>query len=82
MVDVRGTLPTMALKDLVVYFAKRRAERPNYSSLYQMAERHGWEQDDVLAFLRCQGNRPSRCSGQMSIELGATVEELRQILHR
>ena len=52
-----ATLPSMALEDLVRYFARRRAERPDYPSLHHLAARNGWRQEDVLTFLHCQKQR-------------------------
>ena len=49
----------MALQDLVRYVAHPSAQRRNCAGLSQMAERHGWNSDEVLAILRCQ-KEPSR----------------------
>ena len=72
----------MALIDLVRYFARRRAERPDYPTLHQMAERHGWKQEDVLAFLRCQKEPCKTMLRELAMELDVTSEELERILER
>lgn len=59
------------LRDLVLFFAKRRARRPDHPSLSQIAERYGWTQAEVLAFLRA-----------LAVELEVSVGELQQILDR
>ena len=70
----------MALIDLVRYFARRRAERPDYPTLHQMAERHGWKQDAVLAFLQCQKEPSKKMLRDLAKELDVSVEELQRIL--
>lgn len=75
-------LPSMAVRDLVLYFARRRAERPTCASLSQMAERHGWKQDEVLAFLHSQKEPSRQMLRELAFELGVPAEELRRILER
>lgn len=79
---VGGTLPTMALEDLVRYFARRRSQRPNCTSLSQMAERHGWKQSEVLAFVRCQREPSKKMLKELAIALDVSPEELQAILER
>lgn len=76
------TLPSMALEDLVRYFARRRAQRSDYASLSQLAERNGWKQDEVLAFVRCQKHPSVKMLRDLAGELGVTMEELQRILDR
>lgn len=72
----------MALRDLVLYFARRRAHRPNCASLSQMAERHNWTQAEVLAFLHFEAEPSRKMLRELAMELDVTVEELQQILER
>ena len=75
-------LPSMAVRDLVLYFARRRAERPTCASPSEMAERHGWKQDEVLAFLHCQNEPSKQMLRALAFELGVPAEELQKILER
>ena len=76
------TLPAMTLRDLVLYFALRRAERPTCASLSQLAERHGWKQEEVLAFLHCHKEPSRQMLRELAFELGVPAEELQKILER
>ena len=78
----RSTLHSMALPDLVRFVARRRAERPNYFTLSQMAERHGWTQEEVLAFLHCEREPSKKMLRELARELDVTTEELHKILER
>ena len=70
----------MALRDLVLHFARRRAERLTCPSLSEMAERHGWKQDEVLAFLHCQKEPSRQMLRELAFELGVPADELQKIL--
>ena len=72
----------MAVRDLVLFFARRRAQRPNCASLSQMAERYNWTQAEVLAFLRCQREPSRKMLRDLATELDVSAEELQQILDR
>ncbi|HKR28138.1 MAG TPA: hypothetical protein VJS11_11815 [Acidobacteriaceae bacterium] len=72
----------MGLQDLVRFFARRRAQRPNCVSLSQMAERHGWKRDEVLAFVRCQKQPSKTMLWELANELDIPAEELQKILER
>lgn len=72
----------MALRDLVLYFARRRAQRPNRSSLSQVAQRHNWAQAEVLAFLHFETEASKKMLRELAQELDVTVEELQQVLDR
>jgi len=82
ILPVGGTLPSMALPDLVRFVARRSAERPNCASLSQMAERNGWRQDEVLAFVRCEKQPSVKMLRDLAFELGVTTQELERILKR
>ena len=72
----------MALEDLVRFVARRRAQKPEYLSLQQMATRNGWRQEDVLAFVRCEKEPSVKMLRELAGELGVTTEELERILER
>lgn len=48
----------MALKDLVTYVSRRCASMPNRCNLYEMADKHDWNADDVLAFVQYRRIEP------------------------
>jgi hypothetical protein len=43
----------MALPDLVKYVSRLCASRPRCGNLYELAVKHGWDERDVMAFLKC-----------------------------
>jgi len=47
-----------------------------------MAERNGWRQDEVLAFVRCEKQPSVKMLRDLAFELGVTTQELERILKR
>ena len=55
---------------------------PNRCNLYEMADKHNWNADDVLAFLRCQKTPSKRMLREMAKELDDSVSNLEHVLKR
>jgi hypothetical protein len=72
----------MALRDLVRYIGRCCAQMPNRPSLYEMAKKHNWEAEDVLAFLRCQRRPPKRMIKELCRELDIKPDYADELLKR
>ncbi|HKO20278.1 MAG TPA: hypothetical protein VJU82_15485 [Acidobacteriaceae bacterium] len=65
---------------MVAYAALRCANMPNQCNLYEMASKYGWDETDVLAFLRCQKAPSKKMLRDISKELEVSSEQLHRIL--
>ena len=72
----------MALPDLVKYVSRLCASRPRCGNLYELAVKHGWDERDVMAFLKCQQVPPKKMLREMTKELEVSVEDLDRALKR
>jgi hypothetical protein len=70
----------MALREVVIYVSSICMMKT--TNLYALAEHYGWEQEDVLAFLRSEREPSKKMLREMAAALDLKAEYLTAMLRR